>query len=78
MPLSIERAAAVRRLVALGYRDDQIASLLRIERSTVVEVKQRAERDAAIRAARARGKSISQVAQEFHVANVTVRRIGGG
>jgi transposase len=76
MPLSIERAALVRRLVTQGYHTDQVANLLRIERSSVLDVMQRAGRDAAIKAERAKGKTIRQIAAQFHVGEVTVRRIG--
>jgi DNA-binding CsgD family transcriptional regulator len=75
MPLTIERAALVRRLAMQGYADDQIADLLRISRWTVLDVKQRAGRHAAIRAASARGMSVKQLAEEFHVAPATIRAL---
>lgn len=75
MPLTLERAALVRRLAMQGYHDDQIADLLHITRHTVLAVKQRAGRDEAIRAARARGQSVRKVAEDFELARVTVRKI---
>ena len=75
MPLTIERAALVRRLVTQGYADDQIAGLLRISQTTVTDLKYRAARDAGIRAASARGRSKRQIAEDFGIARATVRKI---
>jgi len=75
MPLTIEKAALVKQLAMQDYRDDQIAGLLRISRATVREVTRRAERDAAVRAEWARGKTIRQLAAEFHMAISTVKHI---
>lgn len=75
MTLSIERTALVHRLVAWGYRNDQVADLLRISRATVEDVKHRAYRDAAIREASAHGMSVRQLAEKFRLAKVTVRKI---
>ena len=75
MPLTIERAALVRRLMAQGYADDQIAGLLRISPTTVTDLKHRSARDAGIRAASARGRSVRQIAEDFGLARLTVRKI---
>jgi transposase len=75
MPLTIERAALVRRLVTQGYADDQIAHLLRISPATVGDIKHRATRDAAIRAASVGGRRARQIAQDFGMAVMTVKKI---
>jgi DNA-binding CsgD family transcriptional regulator len=67
MPLTIAKAALVRRMAAWNYRDDEIADLLQIRRTTVNDTIRRAERDAAIRAERARGKTLRQLAEQFQV-----------
>jgi DNA-binding NarL/FixJ family response regulator len=72
-PLSIERNALVQRLAKQGYFDDQIADLLRIKRATVTRVRDRAHRDALIRAEHARGKAVWQIAEQFQVTVSTVR-----
>jgi DNA-binding NarL/FixJ family response regulator len=75
MTLSYERAALVKRLATLGYPDDRVAHLLHISQATVKDVTRRATRDAEIRAAAARGKTVRQIAAEFQLAQLTVRKI---
>ena len=74
MPLTIERAALVKRLVAQGYPDDRIADVLRIARETVFDIRHRAARDDGIRAASARGMSNRQIAKDFGLCKATVAR----
>jgi DNA-binding NarL/FixJ family response regulator len=77
MALSYERAALIQRLATLGYPDDRVAHLLNISQATVKDVTRRASRDAEIRAAAARGEPVRKIAENFHLATLTVRRIAG-
>jgi DNA-directed RNA polymerase specialized sigma24 family protein len=57
------------------YRDDQIADLLRITRSTVATIRHRAALDEAMRKRRADGCTHAQIAREFGVSLGMVQRI---